>query len=352
MQLLSKVKLFAGGRIIKTAVAVFITAFLCDLLNLPSAFAVITAIVTIEPTASDSIKKGVIRFFASSIGAAFSMLFSFLFGEQPITYTLVAAATIIACHKLRLKAGMLVATLTAVAMVSFTHAHFLVSFFIRLSTTTIGIIVSTLVNLVILPPNYSPIISNNVHHLYIQAAHLLEKRILEILHIHPQQKETKTLFEELVHLLEKTEQLCQFQKEEWKFHRHTKQEMRIFHYEHKKLNLLRQIIYHIGNLLHMPLAKADWNEREKNKVVTVTQSLVTILQDPNHLISEEHKRLTRDLLEEFWHYHEDLREHRPQKYHHLFSPETVILYEILSIHDLAEELHHVQLHESRYQNTM
>jgi uncharacterized membrane protein YgaE (UPF0421/DUF939 family) len=350
MHVLNKVKLFVGERIIKTAVAVLITATVCDLLNIPSVFAIITAIVTIEPTAANSIKKGGIRFLASAIGAAFSMLFSFLFGEQPITYALVAALTIIACHKLKLEAGMLVATLTAVAMVSFTHDHFLTSFFIRLSTTTIGIIVSTIVNLVILPPRYSPIITNNVHYLYMQTAHLLRKRICELLHLQPQEKQTKVLFQELVRRLEKTEQLCQFQKEEWKFHRHTKQEMRTFHYEHKKLHLLRQIVYHIGNLMHMPFTKVRWDEKEKNKIVAAVQSLAAILQDPNHMISKEHERLIRELLDEFWHDHENLHEHLPQKYHHLFSPESVILYEILSIHDLVEELQYVQFHESRHQN--
>jgi len=37
-------------------------------------FAVITAIVTIEPTAADSIKKAFVRFPASAIGAGFSVL--------------------------------------------------------------------------------------------------------------------------------------------------------------------------------------------------------------------------------------------------------------------------------------
>lgn len=48
---------FAGGRIVKTGVAIFLTAWICELLNWPPVFAVITAIVTIEPTVSDSKKR-------------------------------------------------------------------------------------------------------------------------------------------------------------------------------------------------------------------------------------------------------------------------------------------------------
>lgn len=55
-----------GSRVFKTAIAIFITAWVCELLNWPPVFAVITAIVTLEPTVYDSIKKGIVRFPASA----------------------------------------------------------------------------------------------------------------------------------------------------------------------------------------------------------------------------------------------------------------------------------------------
>ncbi len=66
-----------GGRVIKTGIAVFLTVLVCEFFNIPTIFAVITAIVTIEPTATDSIKKGLIRFPASTIGSAYAMTFTF-----------------------------------------------------------------------------------------------------------------------------------------------------------------------------------------------------------------------------------------------------------------------------------
>ena len=86
---------FAGNRIVKTALAVFLTAFICQLIGWPPVFAVITAIVTLEPTVSDSIKKGIVRFPASAIGSFYAVLFIALFHTSPITYTLAAALTII-----------------------------------------------------------------------------------------------------------------------------------------------------------------------------------------------------------------------------------------------------------------
>ncbi|MCM3796238.1 aromatic acid exporter family protein [Priestia megaterium] len=44
---------FLGGRIIKTGIAVFLTALICQAIGWPYMLTVITAIVTIEPTADD-----------------------------------------------------------------------------------------------------------------------------------------------------------------------------------------------------------------------------------------------------------------------------------------------------------
>src|SRR5690625_2220055 len=166
-----------GHRIVKTAVAVCVTAFICILLHWPPVFAVITAIVTLEPTVKDSIQKGIIRFPASAIGSFYAVLFISLFGNTAITYTLAATLTIITCYQLRLHAGLLVATITAVAMVEVIHDNYFMSFFIRLGTTSIGIVVSTLVNMFILPPNYMKDINKNIKQIYQNLMSILLKLI-------------------------------------------------------------------------------------------------------------------------------------------------------------------------------
>src|SRR5699024_6363450 len=125
-----------GSRMVKTAVAVCLTAYICNLIGWPPVFAVITAMVTLEPTVTDSIKKGIIRFPASAIGSFYAVLFIALFGNSAITYTLAASLTIITCFRLKLHAGLLVATITAVAMIEVVYDNYLMSFFIRLGTTT------------------------------------------------------------------------------------------------------------------------------------------------------------------------------------------------------------------------
>lgn len=144
-----------GKRLFKTGLAVFITAQICDWLGWPMIFAVIAAIVTVEPTVHASISKGKIRLPAAAAGASFAMLFDAWFGPQPITFTLSALATIYVCNLLGWNQALIVSTLTAVNMISVSESHFLLEFLVRLGTTTIGLVVSAMVNYLVFPPDFT-----------------------------------------------------------------------------------------------------------------------------------------------------------------------------------------------------
>ncbi|MGG3916403.1 aromatic acid exporter family protein [Rossellomorea vietnamensis] len=342
---------FVGGRIAKTGLAVFLTALVCELLNWPATFAVITAIVTIEPTAANSIKKAYVRFPASAIGALFAVIITHTLGDHALTYALVALLTIITCHKLHLGAGILVATLTGIAMIPTIHDHYVATFFIRLGTTTIGLIVSSLVNLWILPPKYSSTISTNIHNLYFKTGNLLERRGSEVLQNHSLHRETKLIFNDILREIDLTDTLCEYQKEEWKLHRSNRQEMRCFHYEYKKLNILRQILFHIGNIIYLPV-HYSFSEEEKDRIMDATLSLKGIMHHPSFEIPDQHFTLMKNLLEEFWEDQEGLHMKPFQSMKHHFSCETIMLYELLSIHDLVEELREIHVLEEQHRNVL
>ena len=63
-----------GARTIKTGLATFLTTLFCLLLNLTPIFAILTAIVSIEPTAKASLRKGYRRLPATVIGALFAVI--------------------------------------------------------------------------------------------------------------------------------------------------------------------------------------------------------------------------------------------------------------------------------------
>ena len=212
-----KQNVWFGGRIFKTAVAVLLTASICHLLGWPPMFAVITAIVTIEPTARDSIKKAFERFPASAIGAAYSVIFTFMLGDSSFAYAFVAFFTIYTCYKLKLHAGTLVATLTGVAMISTIHDEYVSSFFVRLGTTTLGLTISSLVNLWVIRPDYSRDIAEKTRQLLADLNEYLQRRGSEILQNQPLHSETDQQLQSALKKLDKVETLCSYQRKDSPF---------------------------------------------------------------------------------------------------------------------------------------
>ncbi len=326
-----------GRRIIKTALAVFLTSLLCEWIGWPPVFAVITAIVTIEPTVADSIKKGIVRFPASAIGSAYAVLFIYLFGNSPITYTLSALLTIITCYRLGLHAGLLVATLTSVAMIEVIHTNLFVSFFIRLGTTTIGLLVSTLVNMFILPPNYTKKIMTNIHYLLKQTGEELEIILKQSLG-KGQQATKKTEIDKrfltLKNTLDQTDKLLHFQAAESKYHRLDKQTKKVFDFERRNLTHLRLIHYHIGNLINTPIQNICWSKQECEDIMEMVETLVDFMKYPDHYKASAYRQQVKKLMNQFWESKKPSEDKNPT----LFTPEVIILYELLSIYNIVEKI--------------
>ncbi|WP_226578355.1 FUSC family protein [Halobacillus litoralis] len=355
LQTMKKFKIL-GSRTLKTGFSVFLTALICGFFNLPIVFAVITAIVTIEHTAADSIKKAAIRFPASAIGALLATTFYGMLGKGALTFALVAMVTIAVCHKLNLDDGILVATITATAMIPEFQDNYIVSFITRLGTTSIGIIVSTFVNFFLLPPNYSPMIYKNINDLYNHAGLLLRRIISEV--TAESKEKTRGIqrsYRQLTAHLERTNLLSQYQREEWKYHRHSEEEMVSFQLSQRKLAAFQQIAYHLGNLQYVQTIDSDFTESEKDLLLSLTEEYVKVLLDPAHSISEEQFQMVNQLDDTFWKWKE---EHviKQTGYRHHLPPQTILIYEMLCFHDVLEELQNLsekQMHliEKCYMHT-
>lgn len=325
-----------GGRVIKTGLAAFVTALICNLFHLPVLFAVITAIVTVEPTASDSIKKGMIRFPAAMIGAAFAMGFEYFLGPTSLTYALAATLTLLVCHKLRLDAGMLVATLTAVAMIAETEDEHFMSFVVRLSTTLIGLIVSTAINYLILPPHYHEMVRKQVDELYDGAGFILNRFVKG-----GTPRELQSEYRKLSKDMERAFSLAQYQREEWKYRRHNLKEIREFGILMKKLEYFQKILYHFGNLVYLNIENAKLTPEKVQTIMKAVDSIAAILKDPKHQVHDEHNKLIEQ-LDELFIYEKERRiqaEHAKTRKH--LSVRVAILYELLALEDVLEDLERV-----------
>lgn len=333
---LPKMFVFMGGRIVKTGIAVFVTTIICHMLNWPATFAVITAIVTIEPTASESIKKAFVRFPASAIGAAYAMLFTFSFNDSAFTYAFVTLSTIITCHKLKLHHGILVATLTGAAMITTVHDHYVASFFMRLGATLIGLIVSSLVNVFVMPPKYSIPIKEGIQKLYEQAGTILEKRGNELLHIQTIDKELKKEYQRLIMDINKIENLCNYEKAEWKYHRVPRKDIRNYRDEYKRLNILRRLVHHMGILIYLPLSNVQIEKNKTDLIVDTIQLIQKVLHDAEFSTVAKVQHNKRELT--YWLAEQKssliMDEFEPGS-NHTFSNEITILYGVLSIYELT-----------------
>jgi uncharacterized membrane protein YgaE (UPF0421/DUF939 family) len=328
-------KSWIGPRVIKTGVAVFLTALICHLINLPPTFAVITAIVTTEPTAADSLKKGMIRLPAAALGASFAIAVDFVFGQNALTYALVAMLTIIVCSKLKLDTGTLVATLTAVAMIPGTTDHVIFDFSTRISGTSIGIFVSTFVNFLILPPKFGPILVKKVDELFMKSAENLCLLLQSHLNENDDSIDRTKYYRHLHEELTKAYQLTRFQHDEWQYRRSCEFERRSFGYLQKKLNYLHLILFHIGKVCHIRLNQT-LSEQEQIIITEAVHSFCHIYQDHFHQMTTNHY-ITMERLKQ-------LRDNQKK-------PDTFvsqICHELISLHEVTAELSQITTDERRF----
>lgn len=262
-----------GPRIIKTGLATFLTALFCQLLHLPPIFAVITSIVSIEPTAKASLKKAYIRFPASILGAFIAVTSTYFLGNSPLAYSLAATVTIVVCHQLKLFDGMLVASLTAVAMVPNIHDAFAYNFFSRLATTTIGLTTAGLVNFFVLPARYQPQIRTLIDQVEIQSKELFILRGKEALVGNLYSEVSMNEIHRMNQLVSKIEQLIQYEHEETQYHKNMERRKSMTALEHR-LQINRLIIIHLTNMIYLPEGQVfNFTTRERNAYVNILQAM-------------------------------------------------------------------------------
>ena len=243
---------FIGARIIKTGLATFLTALICMVLNLNPIFAVITSIVTIEPTAKASLKKAFVRFPASILGAFIAVISTYFFGESPLSYSLAATVTIFVCYQLKLIDGMLVAAITAVAMVPVIHDAFVYNFISRLATTTIGLTTAGLVNFIILPPKYITQIENINKNMERRILEIYINRLKELLIGEYEYNISMKQMTSLQQSATKIEQLIKYQKEEYDYHRTKKESKAYIRKVEMAYHTNRLLNSHLLNLIYLP----------------------------------------------------------------------------------------------------
>jgi len=274
---------FIGPRIIKTGIATLITAFICVWLDLPAIFAVITAIVSIDPTSYDSINKAKVRFPASVIGSLIAVTSAYFFKESALTYSLSATLTILICHKLKLNEGILVAAITSVAMIPDIHDEFVHTFVTRLFTTTLGIVVASSINFIVLPPVYYGNINDSIRKFEHAMRTLLTKRTDELINYKYISKDSEQMYNQLYKHLNNIEKYMHYQQNEIKYHITKRQDLRKLNHLQNELQYKKLLITHIGNLIFLPNEiDIKWGQREKDALKAIMKSTNSLHTDTHY----------------------------------------------------------------------
>ncbi|AYX90239.1 FUSC family protein [Staphylococcus cohnii] len=267
-----------GARTLKTGLATFLTALFCLALNLNPIFAILTAIVTIEPTAKASLIKGYRRLPATIIGALFAVIFTFIFGDQSaFAYAFSATFTIILCTKLNLQVGTTVATLTAMAMIPGIHDAYYFNFFSRLLTAIIGLVTAGLVNFIVLPPKYYDQLEDAITQTEEKMYALFHKRMRQLVIGKFFNGTTNQQLTTLLNLNQKVETLLSYQKDELSYHKHHNSEWIRLKSLTTRTHTNRLFITHLSNLVFLPKdTQVTFTKDEQLAILNIAESINNI----------------------------------------------------------------------------
>lgn len=146
---------FIGMRTIKTAIVVIISYFVSSLINDELSFALIyAAVICIETSVVSSFKIGYNRVLGTAVGGVIGLVMTYLPLYGGIAMALGIIITIIFCNLLNIKKATGIAlTLVIIIILGSSDTIPAVYAMQRTLDTLIGIVIATIVNMLIYPPD-------------------------------------------------------------------------------------------------------------------------------------------------------------------------------------------------------
>lgn len=179
-----------GARTIKTGLVVTLTVLLVNILETRigagnyniAGIAAVTAIISMQPTIKGSLLTFRNRVIATLIGAIAAFILAFTLGLNAFYLGLGSIAIILICLKLKLNESIRFALITLVALGTINSFSFdIMQIVYRVSGILMGLIVSTVLNVVFMPPDYTEDLKTKINELRIKFEHLYSSVINDIL---------------------------------------------------------------------------------------------------------------------------------------------------------------------------
>lgn len=165
-----------GLRTLKTALAVSLTIFLSQILNLRSPFfAGIAAITAMQSSVSESFSTGKDRMFSTILGGIIALLFSLVAPENPFFIGLGIIIIIYLCNIFGWKQSVQLSGMVFLSIILNYEEGSRVDYaFYRTVDTLFGLIIGTLINYFVLPPNLEDKMVESVHKMYDLTKDMIE----------------------------------------------------------------------------------------------------------------------------------------------------------------------------------
>ena len=159
-----------GLRNIKTALAVALTIFLSQILNLRSPFfAGIAAITAMQSSVSESFSSGLDRMFSTILGGGIALLFSLVAPENPFFIGLGIIIIIYLCNVFGWRQSVQLSGMVFLSIILNYEEGSRVDYaFYRTVDTLFGLVIGTLINYFVLPPNLEDKMVDSVQKMYSQ----------------------------------------------------------------------------------------------------------------------------------------------------------------------------------------
>ncbi|MFY9115148.1 MAG: aromatic acid exporter family protein [Dethiobacteria bacterium] len=186
-----------GARTIKTGLAVALTFFLINLLEskvgVPeyniSGTAAITAVIGMQPSIKSTLDTFKNRIIATIIGTLAAFLIGLTLGMNALWIGLGSIAIVLICLKLELHGSIRFALVTLCAVGAY-NDFLVVGALYRVLGMFIGIVVSTGLNILIMPPDYTDNLKDKIHILRRKFEKLYQNAIEDLLREEKIEKET------------------------------------------------------------------------------------------------------------------------------------------------------------------
>ena len=144
-----------GARIFKTGIAVALSIYLAEFLDMdPVIFAALAAVLTVQPSLYRSWQYIIEQLQANFIGAIFAITFTYFLGTDPFVVGLVVIIVIAINLQFKLERSIPLSIITVIAIMEGTTGNFFWFAINRFLLIMVGIVSSIIVNAIFLPPRY------------------------------------------------------------------------------------------------------------------------------------------------------------------------------------------------------